>query len=295
MGGAGAAWTSAKLGTVTQINQVACTTSSSPTCVAVGYGPTGGAILSTTSNLSSTSPDTAPGGVTDISKVTCPSFNGCYALGTTAAGPALLAGYVGPGGDTWSAVTPPAVPFATMNSIACPTWSTCELTYTSTSGTPGVLRLDGSPSNLSGNPAWAPTVTADVLPPTVTSIAAITCPSATDCEATATGDFASPLDATVVTGPIAASGATTWTNESTFPTGAATVTSLSCTSTTCVAIGSIPVSGSANQPSVWTGDLTTSTHTWSQPDSFRPGSMRSHRWPAASPPVAIPPTAWWPR
>jgi hypothetical protein len=202
--------------------------------------------------------------VTDISQVTCPSADGCYALGTTAAGPALLAGYVGPGTDQWSLVTPGTVAFASMNSIACPTATTCELTYTNTGNIPGVLRLDGDPSALAGSPAWVPTVTPDVLPPTVTSIGTIVCPAAGDCEATATGDLSSATDATVITGPIAGAGATTWTNESTFPTGAATVTGLSCTSTSCVAIGSAP----AATPAVWTGNLATGPHTWTQANSF---------------------------
>ncbi len=262
-GGAGATWTTAKLSTVTRVKQVACTTATSATCVGVGFGPAGGAILSTSTNFAATTTDTVPGGVTDISQVTCPGTDGCYALGTTASGPALLAGYVGPGSDVWSNVTPGSVPFASMNSIACPTATTCELTYTSTTGTPGVLRLDGNSSGLAVNPAWVPTVTADVLPPTVTAIGTIVCPAAADCEATATGDFNSPSDATVVTGPIAGSGATTWTNESTFPTGATTVTGISCTSTSCVAIGSVP-----GTPAVWTGDLTTPTHAWSQANTF---------------------------
>jgi hypothetical protein len=151
-----------------------------------------------------------------------------------------------------------------MNSVACPTATTCELTYTSTSNAPGVVRLDGDPSALAGSPAWVPTVTPDILPPTVSSISTIVCPSAGDCEATATGDLASTTDATVITGPIAGSGATTWTNESTFPTGGAKVTGLSCTTTSCVAIGTAP----AGTPAVWTGNLSTGPHTWSQANSF---------------------------
>ena len=271
-GGGSSAWTTAKLSTVTRIKQVACTTAASATCVGVGFGPAGGAILSTTTNFAATTPDTVPTGVTDISQVTCPSTDGCYALGTTAAGPALLAGYVGPGSDVWSIVTPGSPSFASMNSIACPTAATCELTYTSTLGTPGVLRLDGDPAGLSGNPTWVPTVTADVLPPTVTSIGTIACPNATDCEATAVGDFSSPQDATVITGPIAASGATTWTGESTFPTGATTVTGLTCTTTACIAIGTVPTTPApippSTSPAVWTGDLTAGPHAWSLANNF---------------------------
>jgi len=236
---------------------VACTASGSSTCVGVGTGSSGGVSFSTTTNFSSPVPDSVPAAVTDLSQVTCPTPDGCYALGTTPSGPALLAGAVASGVVQWAPATPPGVPFSSMNSIACPTSGTCELTYTTTSNAPGVLRLDGDPA------AQNPTVTVDTLPPTVTAIGAVSCPLPGDCEATATGDLASPLDATVITGPVAASGATTWTNESTFPTGAATVSGLSCTPTTCVGIGSLPGSGSASV-AVWTGDLTTGIHSWVQ-------------------------------
>ena len=260
-GGAGSAWTVAKISGATRIDQVACTASGSSTCVAVGFGPSSGVIESTTSTFAAAVADAVPSGVTDVSQVTCPSSDGCYALGTTSTGPALLAGSVGSGTDTWTVVTPGGIPFSAMDSIACPSTTTCELTYTTTTNTPGVLRLDGDPAG------QAPTVTIDTLPPTVTSIGTISCPSSGDCEATATGDLASALDATVITGPIAPSGATTWTNESTFPPGAALVSGLSCTPTTCVATGTLPGSGSASV-AVWTGDLTTGTHGWAQANSF---------------------------
>jgi hypothetical protein len=260
-------WSAVKLSTVTRIKQVACTTAASATCVGVGFGPSGGAILSTSTTFAAPVSDTVPAGVTDISQVTCPSTDGCYALGTTATGPVLLAGYVGPGTDKWSLVTPVSVAFTSMNSIACPTATTCEMTYTGAANAPGVFRLDGDPAGLAASSTWAPTATADILPASVTAIGSITCPSPGDCEAIATGDLASPLDATVVTGPITGSGATTWVSESTFPTGAGTVTGVSCTSSTCVAIGSLSVAGTTTA-AVWTGDLTTTPHTWAQANSF---------------------------
>jgi len=266
-GGAGAAWTTARLNSVTRIKQVACTTGASATCVGVGFAPSGGAILSTTTNFSAAAADTVPAGVTDISQVTCPSTAGCYALGTTAGGPALLAGSVGSGTDKWSVVTPGGIAFTSMNSIACPTATTCELTFTGAAGAPGVVRLDGDPSGLGGNPAWTPAVTADILPPTVTAISTISCPAAGACEAVASGDLASPQDPTVVSAPIAGAGPTTWVNESTFPTGAATVTGISCTPTTCLAVGSLTIAGTTTA-AVWTGDLTTTPHSWAQANSF---------------------------
>ena len=113
------------------------------------------------------------------------------------------------------------------------------------------MRLDGDPA-LVVIPFWSPTETVgqSARAPS-TSVGTITCPTATNCLATAIGDQASPSDATVITVPIASFGASTWIAESTFPTGASTVTGLSCTSTTCVAIGT-----ATGAPAVWTGDLT---------------------------------------
>ena len=258
------AWTATNLAAGTQINQVDCTTAYSPYCVGVGYGPSGGLIETTASDFSSLTADSVPSGVTDLTQVNCPSNTGCYALGLSTTGPVLLAGHVGSGTDTW--INVPLSGVGSLNSIACPTSTVCEVSYTSTSGSPGVMRLGGDPG-LAGFPLWSPSQTSDSLPSTapdvVTSVGTITCPTATTCLAIATGDQASPTDATVITAPIAAIGASTWISETTFPTGAASVTGLSCTSTTCVAIGT--ATGAA---AVWTGDITGATHAWAQATNF---------------------------
>jgi hypothetical protein len=255
-------WSTTNLAAGTQINQVACTTASSAYCVGVGYGPSGGLIVTTPSNFSSTSNDTVPSGVTDLTQVTCPSNSGCYALGLSTTGPVLLSGHVGSGTDTWMVVAHSGLTFSALNSIACPTSTTCELSYMTSTGTPGVLRLDGDPS-LTGVPFWSPVETQDTLPSAVTAVDIITCPSSSTCLATATGDQASATDATVITVPIALFGASTWVPETTFPTGASTVTGISCTSTTCIAIGT--ATGAA---AVWTADITQATHAWAQATGF---------------------------
>jgi hypothetical protein len=203
-------------------------------------------------------------GVTDISQVACPSSNGCYALGTGAFGPVLLAGAVGQTGslhDTWVAVTPAATTFTGLSSLACPTTSTCEVTGAVAGLTPSVpviLRLDGDPATLATNGSWTPTFTTDTLPTTVTSVGKITCPTTTLCEALAVGDSSSATDPTVLTATIAATPPDTWTTEPSFPTGATAIYDISCTSTTCVAVGS-----ASNTAAVWTSDLTQSPHDWS--------------------------------
>ena len=280
-GGAGS-WSSTTLSGVTNLNQVACTSATDPTCVGVGDGPGGAVILTTNSDLGSTSPGqvpTEPSGqkITDLTQVTCPSIDGCYALGTLANGaPVLLAGAVGSG--TWQVVAAPAsTTFNQLSSIACPTSTTCELTGTATVGTAApqaeIFRLDGDPS------AFTPTFTTDNLPtqsnnPVVTSVGTITCPTSTECLAIATGET-SPNDPTILVAtniassptPPATPTASTWENEPMFPTGAGSITGISCTSTTCVAIGT-----SGGSAAVWTGDLTQSPDAWA-PASIPPGSI----------------------
>ena len=258
-GGAGASWNSTALAAGTSLNQVDCTTASSAYCVGVGYGTTGAIIMTTSSSVNSLASDTVPAGVTDLTQVTCLSAHGCYAVGTSGSGPVLVAGEVGPGTDKWVTVAHPGITFTGINSLACPTTSTCELSYSGAGGTPGVLRLDGDPALLAINPLWSPVISSDALPAPVTSVGAITCPSTTSCIATAVGDQSSPTDPTVISVGVALVGPSSWTSESTFPTGASSVTALSCTVTTCVAIGS-----ATGAPAVWTGDLTNATHNWTQ-------------------------------
>ena len=199
---------------MTNLFQVGCTSGGSPVCVGVGDNVTGGSstgvILTTTSNLGTIHSDTVPGGVTSISDVACPTSNGCYALGTTSSGVVLLAGAVGqttPLQDTWVAVSPPSTSFASLSSIACaPTTNTCLAGESASIGggptTPGVLRLDGDPATLATNPAWTPTFNLESTPPNLQSTGVLTCPTATECLATGTGDSTSPSDPTILSAAI---------------------------------------------------------------------------------------------
>ena len=132
-------------------------------------------------------------------------------------------------------------------------------------GGAGIIRLDGDPAGL------APTVTSDSLPGNVTSVGTIDCPASNDCLAIATGDQSSAFDPTILTAAPAASGSSAWTDEPNFPTGSSSITGLSCTSTTCVAIGTNGLTSSkppAPAPAVWTADLTQTTHAWNQATTF---------------------------
>ena len=42
--------------------------------------------------------------------------------------------------------------FTALGSIACPTATTCELSYLGPGAVPGILRIDGDTDNLAGNP-----------------------------------------------------------------------------------------------------------------------------------------------
>lgn len=264
-GGTGSTWSSTTVSGVQNLSPWACTTGSSPTCVGVGNNSGAGVIRTTASNLGTTSSDTAPAVVTNLTQITCPSNHGCYALGTTAAGPVLVAGAVGqssPQHDTWAVVTPPSTIFTGLSSVACPTSSTCEMSGLAKVGSspaaPVMLRLDGDPAGLATNSGWTPTFSTDTLPSTVTSVGKIVCPTSVLCEAIGVVSSTSGTNPTVLTGAIAATPTSTWSGESTFPSAVGSVSDISCTSTTCVAIGTAP--GTA---AVWTGDLTESPHDWS--------------------------------
>ena len=253
-GGASARWRTTTLSSSTAVNQVSCTSGSAPTCVAVGYGPGGATVATTTGGLDAATPVAVPTGVTDLTQVTCPSATGCYAAGTSSSGPVLLAGSAGTGSDQWILLAPP-VAFASIQALACPTSTVCEVTFTDRLGGPGVLRLDGDPGRTAGNGSWAPAFTPDTLPATVTAVGALACPTATTCLAVAQGDQGSALDPTVITAGIGTSD--TWGAESTFPTAGTSISALSCSPVACVATGS-----AAGAAAVWTADLTTAPHLW---------------------------------
>ena len=149
--------------------------------------------------------------------------------------------------------------FTSLSSIACPTSTTCEVTGVAILGTssaaPVIIRLDGDPGTLSTNSTWAPTITADTLPSTLTSAGEIVCPDSAQCLALGSGDSHSSSDPTIfTTDPLStvAGQASTWIDE-TFPTSTGSLTGISCTSVDCVAIGTMP--GTTPTAAVWTGSL----------------------------------------
>ena len=85
-GSTASAWSATTLSNITNLNQVACTSAASPTCVGVGDGPSGGTVFTTSSDLGTVTPETSllpqNPAITDITQVVCPSTNGCYLAGS---------------------------------------------------------------------------------------------------------------------------------------------------------------------------------------------------------------------
>ena len=268
-GGSSSAWSTTTTSKATRIQTVACTTNGS-VCLGGGYGPgNAGVILSTGSggSPSSAGTDTLPPGVADITQIVCPKSDGCYAIGTDASGnPVLLAGAISStSGDTWITVTAPNITFTQLTSIACPASDICELAGQGIVGTnpssPGILRMSGDPGNVAGNPTWAPTFTADDIPPGLVSLGQVTCPSSSECIALGAGDTNSAADAVVLSASIADSGASGWSNDplpATAVSGSAVVTSLSCSGSYCVTVGT-----NGGTPWVMEGQVASGGDTWS--------------------------------
>ena len=297
-GGTGAAWSSTTFGAATNVAQVACTTGNSSNCVGVGYKSNGtastGVILTTSasSGLGTVQTDTVPTpspptpAITDITQVTCPSTNGCYAIGTTSSAsassaPVLLAGSVGVASktDVWHVITPPATgtSLTSIYSISCPftstvasTLPTCVVSAYGTVGSktgPLIYRLDGDPANLATTSTWTPSITTDQLSSTVQAVGPITCSTLSSTSArclTVGTTSAAPTVPTLVATTVGTSTDSAWSSDSFPPTGS--ITGVSCVTTTCVVIGTTTAGAAA----VWTGVLNPST-----PDSWTSQSASS--------------------
>ena len=137
-GSASSTWTSTTLGAGTEINQVDCTNTASAYCVGVGLGPSGGLIETHLVRLQlADGRHRAVGGDRPAPRSPVPRATGCYALGQSGSGPVVLAGYVGSGTDQWIVVPHPGVTLTGLDSIACPTTTTCEIAYAGIGGAAG--------------------------------------------------------------------------------------------------------------------------------------------------------------
>lgn len=267
-------WTTGTLAGASRITGVACTTAATPTCVGVGNLASGGGIIySGTGSLSSATLDTIPTGIANVSQVVCPSTDGCYAIGTSTTGtPILLAGSFS-GSPIWQEFTDAAQTFSSLSSIACPAATVCELTGSFKTVTPpataasaGVLRLDGDPGAAVAGTLTGPTFTLDTMPANLTTVSTVSCPTGTapyTCVAIGTGDSAPTnptTDPVILTASVSstASTASAWVTETDFTADSAlTLTGLSCSTTTCMAMGTASTGVAA-----WDADMTQGPHDW---------------------------------
>ncbi len=234
----------------------------------------GGVIYSGTGSLSSATLDTIPTGIANLTQVVCPSTDGCYAIGTSTTGtPILLAGSFS-GSPIWQEFTDAAQTFSSLSSIACPAATVCELTGSFKTVTPpataasaGVLRLDGDPgARASPTTLTGPTFTLDTMPANLTTVGTVSCPAAhgplhvRGHRAPVTARRPSDPDPVILTASVSstASTASTWVTETDFTADSAlTLTGLSCSTTTCMAMGTATTGVAA-----WDADMTQTPHDW---------------------------------
>jgi hypothetical protein len=184
---------------------------------------------SSTNFTADTIPTVSGAAVTSLSQVVCPpGTSNCVAIGTTAAGPAILTGSITSGLDTWAA--DPILgtgPFAGLSTLICPASSGgCIATGINTSTNPG------TPIVVSGGYGLSWTATSpNPAGVTLTSASYLACPSTTISTTCL-------LAGRTATGPALVSGtaaaglgvaAPVWTSSAdTLPAGTAALTGLNC-------------------------------------------------------------------
>ena len=255
----------------TNLTQVFCTTGSSPTCVGIGYKRSGGTntgvILTTSSDFSSVNSDPVPNGVTDVTAVDCPSGTAATPLGRPrrdrSSSPVRWGRPHRIKTRGWPSLRRQPLSARSRQSNAYPrrppAWwvnpprSVAVRPHPASSGSTGTRRP-------------LPPIRAG-RPPSISRVRLPTCRRWARSPARAVRSaWRSPpatrraSDPTILSASIATTGPDNWSNESTFPTGMGSVTGLSCTSSTCVAIGT----GVNGAPAVWTGDPTASPDDWAQ-------------------------------
>jgi len=115
---------------------VSCT--SATTCVAVGTGTAGPAIVSTVDGGSDWQPGPVPAGVSALTSISCSSASTCVAGGTTGAKGALIE--TGDGGRSWAPVPLAAgAQVARVLGVVCPPGSGCTALARDDSGAVHIL------------------------------------------------------------------------------------------------------------------------------------------------------------
>lgn len=272
---AGGSFSAASLPSGTKrIESIACTSAS--ICLAVGYGSSGGVILTanaaTASGAASWTADTIPSGVGSLSQITCPNSTLCYAIGLNTAGTGvILTGYGDSGPTTWVSDTVPTTTF--LASIACAPSEVCVAV--GQDGSTGVVleaNIYGVTTSTEDNKWTTVSAPTNNSPDTVDSYTQVACPTSAQCmvigQASATTPF---IVAAKVTQSGTPASASLTLYKDPLPTSP-TITTLSqevCvagTSNYCVAIGennnggAVVISGLLEAPTIatWVSDLPSS-------------------------------------
>ena len=218
-----------------------------------------------------------------LEAISCATANDCIAV---ASGDVVVTTN---GGTNWTTVDALAG-FGQINAISCASTTTCTVVGY---GTPTNLPVVAATTN--GGVTW----TNQKLPPGLAQLTGVSCPSPTTCSAV--GAWSGPADpapgetAAVVT---TTNGGATWTAES-LPAEGEEALAISCPSTTtCVAVGAGPYSGSCspfpNCPvslsfvmSTTNGGTTWSGETGSSPGLDEGDSFQSVSCPSTSECMAV--------
>ena len=136
-----------------------------------------------------------------LGSVACPSASSCVAAGTYDDSSGNRQGLLVTGsGTSWTATEAPlpenaaASPYAALDSVACPSASTCVAagTYEDSSGNEQVLLVTGSGTSWTAAEAPLP---ANAGPDPVDTLGSVACPSASSCVVTGTYEDSSGIRA----------------------------------------------------------------------------------------------------
>lgn len=206
-------------------------------CWAVGVDANSNAeIDATTDGGQKWSLQGAPGGITGLTAIACPSTSDCWA---TSSGGSIIS--TNDGGSSWTTETVPSG-IASLAAIACPNTSQCFAAGSTSNGSPLML------ATANGGASWS----TQTLPSSVSSVTAIACPSSTNCFAVdSSGDIVGTTD-----------GGSAWAVEAAAAGDASSYAAITCVSVSdCWVAGQGPSSGSVvvattDGGSAWASEIT---------------------------------------
>lgn len=240
----GSTWVQEKLdANEPQLDAVACFNVAN--CVAVGAGAT----VRTSDGGKTWSSSSIPTGNTTLLGVSCPNVTSCVAVGVS---PGVDGPYVGQllvstdGGTTWSAPKLPVSPGA-LGSVDCPSSTFCVAV-----GASIVVSTDGGAT-------WSTRTVNGGFGP----LRSVACETKTTCVAVGANPGVVQDPTAAAFGVMTNDGGATWGSVS-LPSGSGMLDVISCSSTTCVAVGSA-LNGapatflSSSTGATWTANQTLAT------------------------------------